>query len=295
MKLDFQSAPGLTGALVTVPAPVMAELPAGVRRSSYGAQTILLVQDQRMIRQYMATCLENLGYNVLASPDPETALDVVQEFKGKIDLLLTDFSMPGISGPELSRMVRRGRPAIKALYMSSHPEEMVWQSEFLKHKPAWLAKPFTPRLLADGVRKALGSDRRLILILDEDREVRSFLGDVLRRNGYETFEAADSKTAGDILSQNQFHLMIGDLARFENNRGANIRDFRRLFPGTRIMVLTGKLPAVSKGLPFVRRRSRRAMEADDLKARWLRGAHATIPKPVSTELLLETVAKIFEN
>ncbi len=256
--------------------------------------TILVVEHQQAIRHYLVSCLEDLCYRVLSAPDPDGALAILREHKERVDLVLTDFSMPGTSGHQLGRLAEEERPGIKVLYMSGAPEEMVWTSGFLKQQPAWLAKPFSPQMLAAGVRKALEL-RRAILIVDSDEEVRAFLSEPLQSNGYEVVEAANLTLAKDILNRARIDLLIGDLARFEEADAESLRSFRRHHPATAILALTGKFPAVSKNPPFVRRRARHVVETEDLKARWLRGADAALPKPVSVDLLLETLSTLFRD
>jgi hypothetical protein len=67
-----------------------------------------------------------------------------------------------------------------------------------------------------------------------------------------------------------------------------------MHPATAILALTGTFPVVSKNPPFVQR-VRQTMEKEDLKARWLRGADAALPKPVSVDLLLETLREMFRD
>jgi DNA-binding response OmpR family regulator len=259
-----------------------------------GTATILVVEPQQAIRNYLVSCLEDLGYHMLRAPDPDGALATLREHKGRIDLVLTDFSMPGTSGQELGRIAEEQRPGIKVLYMSGAPEEMVWTPGFLKQKPAWLAKPFSPQMLAAGVRKALDL-RRVILVVDGDEEVRAFLREPLRSNGYEVVEAGSLKVAKDLLNRARVDLLIGDLAQFDEGDAESVRTFRRQHPATAVLALTGKYPAVSKSPPFVRRRARHVVETEDLKARWLRGADAALPKPVSVDLLLETLTGLFRD
>jgi DNA-binding response OmpR family regulator len=259
-----------------------------------GTATILVVEPQPAIRHYLVSCLEDLWYHVLPAADPEAALATLREHKERIDLVLTDFSMPGTSGHELGRIAEEQRPGIKVLYMSGSPEEMVWTAGFLKQQPAWLAKPFSPQMLAAAVRKALEL-RRVILVVDSDEEVRAFLREPLRRSGYEVVEAATLKLAKDIMNRVRIDLLIVDLARFEEDDAESVRAIRRQYPSTAILALTGKFPAVSKNPPFVRRRTRRVVETEDLKARWLRGADAALPKPVSVDLLLETLKALFRD
>lgn len=291
MNLEFKSGENSAGAVLHPAAAMTVRSQPHRRARLQCSQTILVVEDQRVIRQHMVSCLEGLGYNVLPTADPESALSTLRQFKGRIDLLLTDFSMRGMAGHELLNHAGAERPDLKVLYMSSQPEEFVWESAFLQQRPAWLAKPFTPQLLASGVRKALGWQHRVILVVDEDQEVRDFLADTLVGNSYEVLEAADLNTARGILKANRVDLLIGDVARFEQKGEESIRGLRRLHPATGILVLTGQLPAISKNPPFVRRRTRHRIEKDDLRARWILGAQATLPKPISAELLLETVNK----
>ncbi len=256
--------------------------------------TILVVEHQQAIRHYLVSCLEDLRYNVLSAADPEVALTILREHRERIDLVLTDFSMRGTSGHELGRIAEEQRPGIKVLYMSGAPEEMVWTAGFLKQQPAWLAKPFSAQMLAAGVRKALEL-RRVILLVDHDEEVRAFLSEPIKSNGYEVVEAGSLKAAKNIMNRARVDLLIGDLALFEEGDAESVRTFRRQHPTTAIMALTGKYPAVSKSPPFVRRRARCVVETDDLKARWLRGADAALPKPVSVDLLLETLKTLFRD
>ncbi len=104
------------------------------------------------------------------------------------------------------------------------------------------------------------------------------------------------KLAKDILNpKTRIDLLIGDLALFEEDDAQSVRTFRRAHPTTAILALTGKFPAVSKSPPFVRHRAGRVIETEDLKARWLKGADAALPKPVSIELLLETLKTLFRD
>ena len=249
-----------------------------------------MVEHQQAIRHYLVSCLEDLRYNVLSAAHPEAALTILREHRERIDLVLTDFSMPETSGHELGRIAEERRPGIKVLYMSGAPEEMVWTSGFLKQQPAWLAKPFSVHMLAAGVRKALEL-RRVILVVDRDEEVRAFLSEPLKSNGYEVVGAGSLKAAKDIMNRARIDLLIGDLGLFEERGAESVRAFRRQHRAMSIMVLTGKYPAVSRNPAFVRRRA----ETEDLKARWLRGADAALPKPVSVDLMLETLKTLFRD
>ncbi len=288
MQLEFKTGHGVAAAIPgSVAAPLERHL--DLRQKD----TILLVEEQPAIRGHLTSCLEALGYTVLPSRDGKAALARLREYKARIDLLLTDFSMPEISGTELARFAAADRPGIKVLYMSAYPEEFVWEADFFKGKPLWLAKPFTPQLLAAAVRKALGSRRRTVLIVDESEEVRAFLAAALRTGGCEVLDASSLLGARAVLSETRVDLIIGDLARFRYGK-ESVRSLRRLYPATKVLVMTGSSHAFTKDL-FCAARQGRPMEADDLMARWLLGADAAVPKPISADRLLETVGKLLEG
>lgn len=282
MQVQFKSGIGLAE-----------QVPLELPRTPADRETILLVEGQPEIRRHLASCLLNLGYRVLPASHSSAAVTALKQFRGRIDLLLTDFSIPGMSGTELSRLAMADRPEIKVLYLSAYPEELVWESEFLRQKSSWLAKPCTAQMLAAGVRKAIGKRRSVVLAFHEDREVRAFLATTLRGDGYQVLEAAALRDARRILNETFVDLMIADLARFDRHGDESVRNWRRTYPATRIVVMTGDLPALSRYAGFGVRRSR-PLEPADLKARWLRGADATLPKPLSAARLLETAARILE-
>jgi CheY-like chemotaxis protein len=126
-----------------------------VQSSPRGSETILLVEDEDIVRRLIAVMLEGQGYHVLVAAGPIEALEVTEPF----DLLLTDVMMPSMSGPELAeRMVER-RPGIGVLFTSGYSGAAVADRSSLKAD--LLEKPFTIEQLSSKVRQAL--DARLSL------------------------------------------------------------------------------------------------------------------------------------
>ena len=117
-----------------------------------GAETILLVEDEDMVRRYVATVLGEAGYRVLAAAEGHEAMRIAD--KEAVDLLLTDVVMPKISGPELAE--RLGLPV---LYMSGYTGDLIEQHELLKPGMAYIQKPFTAGDLKHKVRMALDESR----------------------------------------------------------------------------------------------------------------------------------------
>jgi PAS domain S-box-containing protein len=132
---------------VTARKPVMAQT------HKRGTGTILLAEDEPLLRELGETILTQAGYKVLTAPNSDALQSVLAEYSGTIDLLLTDVVMPGISGPELVRLVRQSRPNIRVLYMSGYADDEI---EDLDRDAGFLQKPFTPSELTAKVAEVLG-------------------------------------------------------------------------------------------------------------------------------------------
>jgi len=120
-----------------------------------GTETILYVEDEGVLRGVIADCLIQLGYRVLSADDGEHALTLAADHKGPIDLLLTDVRMPEMSGPELAAKLLPLRPAMKVMYVSGYPDDIVAIHGSPGPDIVFLAKPFTIKLLAAKLREVL--------------------------------------------------------------------------------------------------------------------------------------------
>jgi two-component system cell cycle sensor histidine kinase/response regulator CckA len=131
--------------------------PAGVSRSRVdGSETVLLVEDEESVRQLVRETLELKGYKVLEADNGESALQIVSEYSGKIDMLITDVVMPGMSGRELSARLCSSCPQIKVLYLSGYTEDAIVHEGVVDPDTAFLQKPFTLQMLSRKVREVLG-------------------------------------------------------------------------------------------------------------------------------------------
>jgi CheY-like chemotaxis protein len=93
------------------------------------------------------------------APTASEALALAESHGGKIDILVSDVIMPGLSGPELARRVREMRPDIKTLFMSGYTEELVNADGRLDGMDGFLSKPFTAEELTRKVAEILAADR----------------------------------------------------------------------------------------------------------------------------------------
>ncbi len=142
--------------LPRVARPVESQMIQEALDFSSGGETILLVEDDPAVRRMAAEVLLSTGYRVLAAPSGADALRIAAKHEGRLDLLLTDVVMPGMTGPELARQFLSLFPQIHTLYMSGYTDDAIQQHGVRGRTVRVLQKPFTHESLAQSVREALG-------------------------------------------------------------------------------------------------------------------------------------------
>jgi two-component system cell cycle sensor histidine kinase/response regulator CckA len=135
--------------LADAPAPA----PPASSTELWGSGTILLVEDEDMVRAVAERALVRQGYHVLTAANGEEALELLGS-AGPVDLLISDVMMPTMDGPTLVAHARRLFPDLPILFMSGYAEETLRRSIDLDHV-AFLPKPFSVRQLAEAARDAL--------------------------------------------------------------------------------------------------------------------------------------------
>ena len=118
-----------------------------------GRATILLVEDDRELRNVGVRVLTKAGFNVLAAEDAIEAAGVLTQ--EHVDLLVADILLPGLSGTELAREVRQQYPDVRILFVSGSHHEPALDSIDLVESAVFLPKPYTPDQLIAAVRKSL--------------------------------------------------------------------------------------------------------------------------------------------
>ena len=105
-------------------------------------RTVLLVEDEPLVRKWIHVQLEKSGYNLLEASDGADALLIAELHQGEIHVVVTDVVMPRISGPELVEALLKLRPDVNVLYMSGYPEPFLRDSTRLPPETTYLQKPF---------------------------------------------------------------------------------------------------------------------------------------------------------
>jgi two-component system, cell cycle sensor histidine kinase and response regulator CckA len=136
-------------------APEPAPPPADGAPAASGSETILLVEDEEIVRRLARNVLSEKGYRVLEAVDGKSAVDICNAHLGPIDLLLTDLVMPGMSGRDLALYIHATRPSTKVLFMSGYSEGAVIHQGMLEEHTPFLSKPFSPDALVRHVRETL--------------------------------------------------------------------------------------------------------------------------------------------
>jgi two-component system cell cycle sensor histidine kinase/response regulator CckA len=118
----------------------------------WGSGTVLLVEDEPMVRSVAERALTRHGYQVITADNGEEALEIVARGE-PIDLLISDVVMPGMDGPTMVREARKSRPELKILFMSGYAEEQLRKSIDIENVN-FLPKPFSVTELAEAARNA---------------------------------------------------------------------------------------------------------------------------------------------
>ncbi len=136
-------------------APLQHPSSLGASRSAQGSETILLVEDEEVVRKLARTILEANHYKVLEACDGREALQVSNGCHEPIHLLLTDVLMPHMNGRQLAEAIVPRRPNLKVLYVSGYTDDTIVRQRVLESDNHFLQKPYTPRDLTQKVREVL--------------------------------------------------------------------------------------------------------------------------------------------
>jgi two-component system, cell cycle sensor histidine kinase and response regulator CckA len=123
-----------------------------------GHETILLVEDEEMLRKLGRQTLKGHGYQILEASNGDEAVGVAAQHKGAIHLLLTDVIMPGMNGREVATRLLATRPSLRVLFMSGYTDDAIVHQGVLDESANFIQKPFSPDGLAQKVREVLDQE-----------------------------------------------------------------------------------------------------------------------------------------
>ncbi len=162
----FADSPPGQGTVFTIYLPVHAEAaeasaepaaPQAPAAELWGKGTILLVEDEGMVRAVAERALSRKGYQVLTAAHGEEALEILENRDAGVDLLISDVVMPTMDGPTLVRHARERFPKLRIIFMSGYAEEQLRKSIDVRGA-GFLPKPFSVQELAEAVRAALARE-----------------------------------------------------------------------------------------------------------------------------------------
>jgi signal transduction histidine kinase/CheY-like chemotaxis protein len=128
--------------------------------SRAGQETVVVVEDEPLVRAFVRRTLTSSGYRVFEAPDGQHALALVQALADPVDLLITDVVMPGLNGKELAERLVTWNPDLRVLFMSGYAENVIVHGGVVLTGHELLQKPFSSEVLLAGVRARLDRANR---------------------------------------------------------------------------------------------------------------------------------------
>lgn len=220
-------------------------------------ETVLMLEDDRLVRLALRHYLETAGYRVLDASTGAEAVACCRAYTGRIDLLLSDVILPGGNGDDAAREIRNLRPDIEVLYMTAHDSAWLQRERGFERGVEVLQKPFDHpellervRLLLDAAGTELGAPRvleardrarRTVLVAEDDTPVRHALCECLRDLGYRVIEAATGEEAirAGRVHRELLDALIVDVVLPTHMGVAVARTLEAEIPGLTIVFMSG--------------------------------------------------------
>jgi signal transduction histidine kinase/ActR/RegA family two-component response regulator len=130
--------------------------PGRVPEAAAGHERLLLVEDNDELRDSVRSALEHLGYQVFVASNGPQAIERFEQLGGRIDLVISDVVMPGMSGREMLDRLRRIQPGLQAVFVSGYTDNVILRHGIQEGEVDFLEKPFSSERLARKIREILG-------------------------------------------------------------------------------------------------------------------------------------------
>ena len=226
-----------------------------------GQGTVMVVDDDEVVRVLAHGCLREAGFEVLVAADGPSAVRLFAQHADRVEVVLLDMSMPGLDGEETFLELRRIRPEVRVIFSSGHPEEKVIAR--IRGLAGFLEKPYGPDLLLNKIfdvldpgptrllpssetadvqpAEASGGGGGTILLVDDERIVRLYATAILEHGGFDVLIAEDGLHGLEIFSQRagEIDLVMLD-SRMPRMGGAQaLHELRRLQPDVKVILCSG--------------------------------------------------------
>ncbi|MDY6951804.1 MAG: response regulator [Thermodesulfobacteriota bacterium] len=211
-----------------------------------GTERILFIDDEETLSKMGKRMLESLGYDVTARTDGMEALELFRAQPDRFDLVITDMTMPKVTGADLAKEVMGIRPDIPIVLCTGFSATMDEKRAEAMGIKAFVFKPvlkgemaMTIRQLLDSQKEKAGQPRPRVLVIDDDVGIRTMLRRLLEGAGYEVTEAPDGNQGIYLYRQDPVDLVITDIIMPEKEGLETIRELRRDFPKVKIVAISG--------------------------------------------------------
>jgi len=249
-----------------------------------GSERILFIDDEETLVHIGKQVLESLGYEVTTRTDGTEALELFKSQPDTFDLVITDMTMPEVTGVDLAQEFMKIRPAIPVILCTGFSAKMDEEKSKAMGIRAFVPKPALKLDMAKTVRRVLDSRQETekrpkarILIMDDDAQIREMLRQLLERAGYEVAEAPDGRQGIRLYRQAPADLVITDIIMPEKEGLETIRELLRDFPDVKILAISG---------------GGRVLADEYLRLAKQFGAERTLAKPFDQKELLEAVHEL---
>lgn len=268
------------------------ESEASLRSSALcGNETVLVVEDERLVRMTLEHRLQEAGYHALMAADGREALGLMQKHGESIDAVLTDMVLPnGLSGVDLHAQIKSRIPGVPVIFMSAHPKHVLARDGRIQRGAEFLEKPFTERALLEKLRRLLDESlpdpfegraqiqqlpaagrlpppsngmvemvapRPPILVVEDEAAARLAMVEVLRSDGYAVVEAESAEQALALFRSHDppILLVLADFGLPDMPGDELVRKLRQTAPELGVIYVTGRSaddPRLEVPLSFAR-------------------------------------------
>lgn len=216
-------------------------------------RTILIVDDDADFRENLIKVLKEAGYNTLAAPDGRTAAATIENLQSSIDLMVVDLCLPDMNGIEIIDAVARKKTEIKIIAASAVFDDVYLDMATALGADAGFRKPTGGQAAAvkwlQAIRDLLGETQpaavqpleQVVLLVEDEAAVRSFVKMILQREGYQVLEAADGSGAVSLARKVNaaIDLLVTDIKMPGMDGIALAEALKEMRPGIPVVYMSG--------------------------------------------------------